>query len=184
MSDCLWCSPAELSPAPAAMQCVPLTTETWHHAMKELVGLQRCSTCYVVCCFLPFSGRVACCSLPFSGHLGVAPTCVVQQRRGMATGLASSVSSSKTATLTRSWKATQTRTARKTKHTRLDNWPLGAWRGARDPFVVKTTLQRRRLIRNKRLSIPDILTTDTHTRSWPLGVWRGATEPFVVKNAL
>ena len=33
---------------------------------------------------------------------------VLQQRHGLSTGLASSVSSSRTATLTRSWKATQT----------------------------------------------------------------------------
>ena len=41
----------------------------------------------------------------------------LQQRRGISTGLASSVSSSTTATLTRSWKATQTRTLRKARHT-------------------------------------------------------------------
>ena len=35
---------------------------------------------------------------------------VLQQRQGLSTGLASLVSSSKTATLTRSWKATQART--------------------------------------------------------------------------
>ena len=44
---------------------------------------------------------------------------VLQQRRGISTGLASSVSSSRTATLTRSRKATQTRTVRETKHTWL-----------------------------------------------------------------
>ena len=38
--------------------------------------------------------------------------CVLQQRPGISTGLASSVSSSRTATLTRSRKATQTRTVR------------------------------------------------------------------------
>ena len=42
--------------------------------------------------------------------------CVLQQRQGLSTGLASSVSSSRTATLTRSWKATQTHTVRKAKH--------------------------------------------------------------------
>ena len=47
--------------------------------------------------------------------------CVLQQRHGLSTGLARSVSSSRTATLTRSWKATQTRTVRKAKHTWLDN---------------------------------------------------------------
>ena len=36
--------------------------------------------------------------------------CVLQQRHGLSTGLASAVSSSKTATLTRRWKATQART--------------------------------------------------------------------------
>ena len=39
---------------------------------------------------------------------------VSQQRQGISTGLASSVSSSRTATLTRSRKATQTRTVRDT----------------------------------------------------------------------
>ena len=49
------------------------------------------------------------------------PQRVLQQRQGLSTGLASSVSSSRTATLTRSWEATQTRTVREAKHTWLDN---------------------------------------------------------------
>ena len=54
---------------------------------------------------------------PPESQLAYLAACVLQQRRGLSTGLASSVSSSKTATLTRSWKATQTRTLRKAMHT-------------------------------------------------------------------
>ena len=45
---------------------------------------------------------------------------MLQQRQGLSTGLASSVSSSETATLTQSWKATQTRTMHKARHTWRD----------------------------------------------------------------
>ena len=60
-----------------------------------------------------FVGGGSACSSPRRvGATGLldrnAATCVLQQRQGLSTGLASSVSSSKTATLTRSWKATQT----------------------------------------------------------------------------
>ena len=53
----------------------------------------------------------------------------------------SSVSSSKTATLTRSWKATQTRTVRKAKHTWLDNQRRNAAKRLR-------TAKRRALIKS------------------------------------
>ena len=46
--------------------------------------------------------------------------CVLHRRHGISTGLASSVCSSRTATLTRGRKATQTRTVRETKHRRLN----------------------------------------------------------------
>ena len=77
----------------------------------------------------------------------VACCCVWLQRQGLSTGLASAVSSSKTATLTRSWKATQTRTVRKAKHTWLDNQhaavcvPSKAWLLTRPARSVSTSFQ-------------------------------------------
>ena len=67
--------------------------------------------------------------------------CVLQQRQGISTGSASSVSSSRTAALTRSWKATQTRTVRDTKHTRLDHRrnPAKRHRTAKSRALIKST---------------------------------------------
>ena len=99
--------------------------------------------------------------------------CVWQQRGGISTGLASSQSSSRKATLNPSRKASQTRTVRGTKHRRLNKrWrnlsaavcdnghaacqdrttgegmrSTGRGRGR----VCRALLQRKDLIRNKRL---------------------------------
>ena len=76
------------------------------------------------------------------GQRGVTFCRVLQQRQGLSTGLASSVSSSKTATLTRSWKATQTRTMRKARHTWLDEQRRNAAKGhrtAKSRALIKPT---------------------------------------------
>ena len=77
--------------------------------------LRGADAAFVRCVYRDTACRAAC-----RGCCGVyAPpgaACVFQRRQGLSTGLASSVSSSRTATLTRSRKATQTRTVRETKH--------------------------------------------------------------------
>ena len=66
--------------------------------------------CFLICLVCPWKAGRLCFSLVGVARLDDftpwSSTCVLQQRQGLSPGLASSVSSSKTATLTRSWKDT------------------------------------------------------------------------------